>query len=110
MARTSRYRTADSRSTQHTHSQEPAALYGNLVSVAHPVLTPRAALQLSPRWVPDRTRARWVPDRTRARPTLVPLLSLGRRVVATEGSGAQAGTFSMAVADAAAGGSALMPT
>ena len=100
MARTARYRTADSRSTQHTHSQEPAALYGNLVSVAHPVLTPRAALQLSPRWVPDRTRAR---------PTLVPLLSLGRRVVATEGSGAQAGTFSMAVADAAAGGSALMP-
>ena len=51
------------------------------------------------------TAGRWVPDRT-----LVPLLSLGRRVVATEGSGAQAGTFSMAVADAAAGGSALMPT
>ena len=49
-----------------------------------------------------------MPDRTRAPPTLVPLLSLVRRVVATEGSGP--GTFSMAMADAAAGGSALTPT
>ena len=56
------------------------------------------------------TAGRWAPDRTQAPPTLVPLLSLGRRVVATEGSGAQAGMFSMAVADTAAGGSALTPT
>ena len=52
---------------------------------------------------------RWAPDRSRA-PILVPLLSLGRRAVATAGGGAHAGSFSMGLADAAAGGPALRPT
>ena len=35
---------------------------------------------------------RWVADRSVARPVLVPLLSLGRQVVASEGGGASAGS------------------
>jgi hypothetical protein len=50
---------------------------------------------------------RWVADRTVARPLLVPLLSLGRRVVATEGSGARSGSFTIAPAAHAAGGPRL---
>ena len=46
---------------------------------------------------------RWSPDRTKA-PVLVPLVSLGRRAVATEGTGVRAGTFAMRLADEAAGG------
>ena len=49
-------------------------------------------------------RDRWAPDRTKAPPVLVPLLSLGRRVVATEGTDARAGTFSIKLADVVAGG------
>ena len=41
---------------------------------------------------------------------LVPLLSLGRRVVVTEGSGACAGSFSVAADDLAAGGPQLHTT
>jgi hypothetical protein len=50
----------------------------------------------------------WLPDRLRA-PLLVPVLSLGRCMAATEGSGAQAGSCSLAVADreAAAGRAAV---
>ena len=48
---------------------------------------------------------RWVADRSVA-PVLVPLLSLGRRVDATEGSGAGVGTFTIA----AAGGPPLEAT
>ena len=50
---------------------------------------------------------RWAPDRTKVPPVLVPLLSLGRRAVATEGGGARAGTFSMGLAAVPAGGPAL---
>ena len=50
---------------------------------------------------------RWVVDCTRARPVLVPVLSLGRRVVATAGTGAQAGSFSIVLATVAAGGPQL---
>ena len=53
---------------------------------------------------------RWVPDRIVAPPVLVPLLSLGRRVVATEGSGDCAGSFSIAAAPQAAGGPQLRTT
>ena len=49
-------------------------------------------------------------DRTKAPPVLVPLLSLGRRAVATEGTDAQAGTFSMRLGDVAAGGQELLAT
>ena len=55
-------------------------------------------------------RGRWVADRTKAPPVLVPLLSLGRRAVATEGTDAQAGTFSMRLGDVAAGGQELLAT
>ena len=53
----------------------------------------------------------WLPDRLRA-PLLVPVLSLGRCMAATEGSGAQAGSCSLAVADreAAAGRCCARPT
>ena len=50
---------------------------------------------------------RWVPDRTKAPPVLVPLLSLGRRAIATEGSGARSATFSFALAAVPAGGPEL---
>ena len=40
---------------------------------------------------------------------LVPLLSLGRRAIATEGSSAQSGTFSFALAAVPAGGPELQP-
>ena len=43
-------------------------------------------------------------------PVLVPVLSLGRRVVATADGGVRAGSFVMGLADAAAGGRALRPT
>ena len=43
-------------------------------------------------------------------PVLVPLLSLGQRVVATEGSGARASTFYMQTAEVAAGGQELRVT
>ena len=55
-------------------------------------------------------RDRWAPDRTKAPPVLVPLLSLGRRVVATEGTDARAGTFSIKLADVVAGGLDLRAT
>jgi hypothetical protein len=45
-----------------------------------------------------------------AGPVLVPLTSLGRRAVATEGSGAQAGSFAIGAADRAAGGPRLRAT
>ena len=51
----------------------------------------------------------WLPDRSRA-PLLVPVLSLGRCMAATEGSGAQAGSYSLAVADREAGGPQLRTT
>ena len=38
---------------------------------------------------------------------LVPVLSLGRRVVATEGSGEHSGTYTLAAPDVAAGGRTL---
>ena len=41
---------------------------------------------------------------------LVPLLSLGRRTVATEGGGARSGTFSMSLAAVPAGGPELQAT
>ena len=50
---------------------------------------------------------RWAPDRSRASPVLVPLLSLGRRVVAVEAGG---GTFAIRRAPTAAGGPALRAT
>ena len=50
---------------------------------------------------------RWVADRSVARPVLVPLLSLGRCVVASKGSGNRASSFTIAAADQAAGGPAL---
>ena len=53
---------------------------------------------------------RWVADHCIASPVLVPLLSLGRHVVVTEGSGACAGSFSVATADLAAGGPQLHTT
>ena len=49
-------------------------------------------------------------DAGAACPVLVPLTSLGRRVVATEGSGAQAGSFAIGAADRAAGGPRLHAT
>ena len=55
-------------------------------------------------------QGRWVPDAEKAPPVLVPLLSLGRRVVATEGTDATAGTFAVAAAPAVVGGPALLPT
>ena len=51
----------------------------------------------------ERSRGRWVAAATA--PLLVPLLSLGRRMVATEGGG----TFSLAPAAPAAGGPRLRP-
>ena len=54
-----------------------------------------------------RSSGQWVADRSVARPVLVPLLSLGRCVVASEGSGNRAGSFTIAVADQAAGGPEL---
>ena len=57
-----------------------------------------------------KTSGQWAPDRTKAPPVLTPLLSLGRRVVATEGSGARASTFSMRLAEVAAGGQELRVT
>ena len=53
---------------------------------------------------------RWAADRTKAPPVLVPLLSLGRRAAATEGSGARASTFALRLADVAAGGQELQAT
>ena len=53
---------------------------------------------------------RWVANWTKAPPAVVPLLSLGRRAVATEGSGAHTDTFSLRLADAAAGGQELHAT
>ena len=50
---------------------------------------------------------RWVADRSVARPVLVPLLSLGRQVVASEGGGASAGSYAIAADAQAAGGPAL---
>lgn len=50
---------------------------------------------------------RWVADCARAPPVLVPVLSLGQRVVATMGDGEHAGTYSLAAAEVAAGGRAL---
>ena len=43
-------------------------------------------------------------------PVLVPVLSLGRRVVATADGGVRAGSFVLGLADAAAGGRVLRPT
>ncbi|KOO30832.1 hypothetical protein Ctob_013295 [Chrysochromulina tobinii] len=54
-----------------------------------------------------RSSGQWVADRSVARPVLVPLLSLGRCVVASEGSGNRAGSFTIAAADQAAGGPTL---
>ena len=53
---------------------------------------------------------RWVVDASAACPVLVPLTSLGRRAVAAEGSGAQAGSFAIGAADRAAGGPRLRAT
>ena len=53
---------------------------------------------------------RWVADRSVARPVLVPLLSLGRRVVASEGQGASTGSFAVAADAQAAGGPVLRTT
>ena len=51
---------------------------------------------------------RWAPDCwTKAPPVLIPLVSLGRRAVATEGQDAHTGTFSMRLAHEAAGGQEL---
>ena len=50
---------------------------------------------------------RWVADCEKATPVLVPLLSLGRRVAATAGSGVAAGTLSLGEPAVAAGGRAL---
>ena len=55
----------------------------------------------------EKQGGRWVADCARARPVLVPVLSLGRRAVATAGAGAQAGSFSIALATVAAGGPRL---
>jgi len=52
---------------------------------------------------------RWVPDHTQA-PLLVPVLTLGRCMVATEGSGDQAGTFAITPAVTAVGGPRLLAT
>ena len=49
----------------------------------------------------------WVEDFSTSPPLLVPVLSLGQRVVATEGTGALSGSYSFAAASPAAGGSAL---
>ena len=53
-----------------------------------------------------RVSGRWLADYSKA-PVLVPVLSLGQRMVATEGSGVCAGTFSLRTADVAAGRPAL---
>ena len=55
---------------------------------------------------------RWIADASVACPVLVPLTSLGRRVVATEGDGARADSFAIAAAPAAraAGGTQLRAT
>ena len=55
---------------------------------------------------------RWIADASVACPVLVPLTSLGRRVVATEGDGARADSFAIAAAPAAraAGGRQLRAT
>ena len=50
---------------------------------------------------------RWATDRSTAPPVLVPLLSLGRRVVAVAEDGEPSGAFSLGTADVAAGGRAL---
>ena len=52
----------------------------------------------------------WVADCSVASPVLVPLLSLGRRVVASEGSGDRSGSFSIAAAAQTAGGPQLHAT
>ena len=49
-------------------------------------------------------------DASVACPVLVPLTSLGRRVVATEGDGSRAGSFAIAAAGCAAGGPQLRAT
>ena len=49
-------------------------------------------------------------DRTKAPPVLVPLLCLGRRATATEGSGVRASTFAFRLAEVAAGGQELQAT
>jgi len=55
---------------------------------------------------------RWIADASVSCPVLVPLTSLGRRVVATEGDGARADSFAIAAAPAAraAGGTQLRAT
>ena len=52
----------------------------------------------------------WVADPSVAGPVLVPLLSLGRRVLASEGSGESADTFSFSAAEHVAGGLQLYTT
>ena len=56
------------------------------------------------------TEGQWVGDCAEATPVLVPLLSLGRRVVATPVAGEPAGTVMIAPANVAAGGWALLST
>ena len=57
------------------------------------------------------SHGRWAPDRAKAPPVLdVPVLSLGRRAVATEGTDARAGMYKMMLADVAAGGQELRAT
>ena len=53
---------------------------------------------------------RWVVDASASCPVLVQLTSLGRRAVATKGSGAQAGSFAIGAANRAAGGLRLRAT
>ena len=50
---------------------------------------------------------RWATNRATAPPVLVPLLSLGRQVVAVAEDGEPSGTFSLGTADVAAGGQLL---
>ena len=52
----------------------------------------------------------WVADPSVAGPVLVPLLSLGRRVLASEGSGESTDTFSFSAAELVAGGLQLYAT
>ena len=59
----------------------------------------------------EQSDGRWVTRDSRlASAVLVPALSLGRRVLASRGSGADAGTLSLAEADMPAGGPALFGT
>ena len=55
----------------------------------------------------EQSDGRWVTDSRLASAVLVPALSLGRRVVVTHGSGADADTLSLAEADTPASGPAL---